>query len=182
VIPTIHARVEDRLYVHGSAASRMLRTLKGGVPMCASVTLLDGLVMARSAFHHSVNYRSVVVLGVAAEVVEPSEKKMALEAIVELVVPGRARRVPPPSDSELGATLVLSIPLQEASAKTRPGPPLDDEADYGWPCWAGEIPLRLTSAAPVRAPQLDARIELPSWAKDYRRDGAARAPPPSVAR
>src|SRR5262249_43449134 len=93
VIPTIHARVEDRLYVHGSAASRMLRTLKGGVPMCAPVTLLDGLVMARSAFHHSVNYRSVVVLGVAAEVVEPSEKKMALEAIVEHVVPGRVRQV-----------------------------------------------------------------------------------------
>jgi uncharacterized protein len=172
VIPTIHARCGDRLYVHGSAASRMLRTLQGGVPICATATLLDGLVMARSAFHHSMNYRSVVVLGVAAEVSEPSEKRAALRAIVEHVAPGRNAEVRPPTEAELSATMVLSIPLQEVSAKIRTGPPLDDESDYGWPCWAGEIPLRLMSFAPVSDPRLDSSVEAPGWAKKYQRAAA----------
>jgi len=172
VIPTIHVRCGDRLYVHGSAASRMLRTLKQGVPMCVTATLLDGLVLARSAFHHSMNYRSVVVLGVATEVADASEKKAALEAIVEHVVPGRVQQVRPPTESELCATTVLSIPLEEVSAKIRTGPPLDDEPDYGWPCWAGEIPLRLTAFAPVSDPRLDPNVDVPGWAKSYRRAGA----------
>ncbi len=172
VIPTIYVRCGDRLYVHGSAASRMLRTIQHGVPICVTATLLDGLVLARSAFHHSMNYRSVVVLGVATEVSEPSEKRAALGAIVEHVVPGRGAQVRPPTEAELSATLVLSIPLQEVSAKIRTGPPLDEESDYGWPCWAGEIPLRLTAFAPVSDPRLDPGIEVPGWAKNYRRAGA----------
>jgi nitroimidazol reductase NimA-like FMN-containing flavoprotein (pyridoxamine 5'-phosphate oxidase superfamily) len=172
VIPTTHARCGDRLYVHGSAAGRMPRTLQQGLPICVTVTLLDGLVMARSAFHHSMNYRSVVVLGVATEVREASEKRAALEAIVEHVVPGRWAQVRPPTESELGATMVLSVSLREVSAKIRTGPPLDDESDYGWPCWAGEIPLRLTSFAPMSDRRLDPRIEVPGWAKNYRRHGA----------
>lgn len=177
VIPTIHARCGDRLYVHGSAASRMLRTLKQGVPMCVTATLLDGLVLARSAFHHSMNYRSVVVLGVATEVDGTSEKKAALEALVEHVVPGRVQQVRPPTESELLATMVLSIPLQEVSAKIRTGPPIDDEPDYGWPCWAGEIPLRLTAFPPVSDSRLDPSVHAPGWAKNYRRAGV----PPSQA-
>jgi nitroimidazol reductase NimA-like FMN-containing flavoprotein (pyridoxamine 5'-phosphate oxidase superfamily) len=177
VIPTTHARRGDRLYVHGSAASRMLKTLQGGLPICATATLLDGLVMARSAFHHSMNYRSVVVLGVATEVSDPSEKRAALRAIVEHVARDRWAEVRPPTEAELNATMVLSIPLQEVSAKIRTGPPLDDESDYGWPCWAGEIPLRLTSFAPVSDPRLDSRVEAPGWAKSYRRAGAAAAQP-----
>jgi uncharacterized protein len=169
VIPTIHARCGDRLYLHGSAASRMLRTIKEGVPICVTATLLDGLVLARSAFRHSMNYRSVVVLGVATEVASPSEKKAALEAIVEHVIPGRSSQVRSPNESELSATMVLSVPLQEVSAKVRTGPPVDAETDYGWPCWAGEIPLRLTALAPVSDPRLDPSIELPGWAKEYRR-------------
>src|SRR5262250_337487 len=124
VIPTIHARVSDRVYVHGSAASRMLRTLAGAVPACLTVTLVDGLVLARSAFHHSMNYRSVVVLGTAHAVVEPAEKLAALRAVVEHVVPGRWGEVRPPNERELKATSVLSLSLDEASAKIRSGGPL----------------------------------------------------------
>ena len=149
VIPTIHARAGDRLYVHGSAASRMLRTLAGGVELCVTVTLVDGLVLARSAFHHSLNYRSVVILGTAVPVTDPAEKLAALERVVEHVVPGRWREVRPPTTQELQATLVLALPIAEASAKIRTGPPLDDEADYALPAWAGEIPLRLTPLTPV---------------------------------
>jgi len=148
VIPTTYARVGDELYVHGAAASRMLRTLAGGVPVCVTVTLLDGLVLARTAFHHSMNYRSVVVLGTAIEVRDAGERLRALEAIVEHVVPGRWRDVRGPSDVELRATRVLRLPLDEASAKIRTGPPLDTEEDVAAAaCWAGVIPLRLTAAA-----------------------------------
>jgi nitroimidazol reductase NimA-like FMN-containing flavoprotein (pyridoxamine 5'-phosphate oxidase superfamily) len=149
VIPTIHARLGDRLVVHGSAASRMLRNLAGGVPVCVTVTLIDGLVLARSAFHHSMNYRSVVVLGTAALVTDPAEKVAALEAIVEHVAPGRTPEVRPPTPQELKATSVLTIALDEASAKIRTGGPIDDEADLALPCWAGVIPLRLTPSAPI---------------------------------
>lgn len=176
VIPTTHARRGHRLYLHGAAAGRLLRTLKEGAPVCVTVTLIDGLVLARSAFHHSMNYRSVVVLGVPTEVTEEIEKKAALEAIVEHVVPGRAAQVRPPSESELKATTVLSIPLREVSAKIRSGPPLDDESDYGWPCWAGEIPLRLEAASPVADPRLAAGIDVPGYAKDYQRPNALRSP------
>lgn len=169
VIPTIHARIKDRLYVHGSSASRMLRTLKTGAPMCVTVTILDGLVLARSAFHHSMNYRSVVVLGTAREVTDPIEKNEALNAIVEHVSPQRWADVRWPTAQELKATSVLRLPLEEVSAKIRTGPPLDDEEDYQLPCWAGEIPLRLTPQTPVSDPRLLPGIRVPSYVHAYQR-------------
>src|SRR6266511_2377218 len=143
VIPTIHARVGDHLYFHGSPAAGMLRTLRGGVDACVTVTLLDGLVLARSAFHHSMNYRSVVVFGKAREVAERAEKLRALERLVEHIAPGRSAEVRGPSESELRQTLVLALPLHEASAKIRTGPPIDDVDDYKLPVWAGVVPLRM---------------------------------------
>lgn len=138
----------DTIYVHGSAASRMLRSLKDGVEACVTVTLLDGLVLARSAFHHSVNYRSVVVFGKAAEVTG-EEKTRALHDLVEHVARGRASEVRPPNEMELRQTAVLALPLEEASAKIRTGGPVDDEEDYALPVWAGVVPLRLARGAPV---------------------------------
>jgi uncharacterized protein len=169
VIPTIHARVEDRLYVHGSAASRMLRTLETGVPVCLTATLIDGLVLARSAFHHSMNYRSVVVLGTAVAVTDPAEKDAALRAIVEHVVPGRWAEARPPSEKERRGTLVLGLPIAEASAKIRTGPPKDDDEDYGLPCWAGVLPLHLQAGAPVADPKLTPGIPLPASLASYAR-------------
>jgi len=169
VIPTIHARADDRLYVHGSSASRMLRSLKTGVPMCVTVTILDGLVFARSAFHHSVNYRSVVVLGVALEVTDPLEKYDALKAVVDHVAPNRWDDVRRPTEQELKATSVLRLPLEEVSAKIRTGPPLDDEEDYLLPCWAGELPLRLTPQVPLPDPRLPSETSVPSYIRAYQR-------------
>ena len=154
VIPTIHGRIGDRVYVHGSAASRMLRTLAGEVPVCVTVSLIDGLVLARSAFHHSMNYRSVVVLGTARAVTDPTEKWDALHAIVEHMAPGRWAEVREPSEKEMKATLVLGLSLDEASAKVRTGPPLDDEEDYALSCWAGVVPLRLAALDPIAEPRL----------------------------
>jgi len=152
----------------------MLRTLEDGVPVCLTVTLLDGLVLARSAFHHSVNYRSVVVLGTAAPVEDPTAKREALEAIVEHVVPGRSGSVRGPNAKELRATTVLRLPLIEASAKIRSGPPLDDEEDYGLGCWAGEVPLRTIALAPVADPRLASAISPPPSVVGYRRPVARR--------
>src|ERR1051325_11474243 len=135
VIPTIHARVGDTLYFHGSAASRMLRSLRDGVDACVTITLLDGLVLARSAFHHSMNYRSVVAFGKAREVTDDAEKRRALDRLVEHVVRGRSTEVRAPNEKEMRQTLVLALPLSEASAKIRTGPPLDDEEDYALPVW-----------------------------------------------
>jgi nitroimidazol reductase NimA-like FMN-containing flavoprotein (pyridoxamine 5'-phosphate oxidase superfamily) len=150
VIPTIHARLGDTLYFHGSAASRMLRSLRDGIDACVTVTLLDGLVLARSAFHHSMNYRSVVVLGKGREVVDREEKLHALDAIVEHVVLGRTALVRPPNESEIRQTLVIALPLSEASAKVRTGPPVDEQEDYALDVWAGVIPIRLEKGEPVR--------------------------------
>ena len=172
VIPTTYARVGEVLYIHGSAASRMLRTVREGIPVAVTVTLLDGLVLARSAFHHSMNYRSVVALGTAREVADPAEKAAALRAIVEHVVAGRNAQSRPPNAGELKGTLVLSLPLVEVSAKVRTGPPLDDEEDYALPYWAGVIPLRLTPSAPVADPRLAAGIEPPESVRSYRRPGS----------
>jgi uncharacterized protein len=169
VIPTVYARVGDELFIHGSAASRMLRTLENGVPVCLTVTLLDGLVLARSAFHHSVNYRSVVVLGTAVPVEGEADKRAALEAIVEHVMPGRTDSVRAPTAKEVRATSVLRLPLVEASAKVRSGPPLDDEEDYALECWAGEVPLRVTALAPLADPRLPASISPPPSVVGYRR-------------
>jgi nitroimidazol reductase NimA-like FMN-containing flavoprotein (pyridoxamine 5'-phosphate oxidase superfamily) len=168
VIPTLYARVGDIVYVHGSAASRMLRTIASGVEACLTVTLLDGLVLARSAFHHSANYRSVVVFGHAQVVEEPTAKLAALEAFAERAVAGRWAEVRKPTAKELKATTVLSLPLDEASAKIRTGPPVDDEEDYALDVWAGVIPLRLVAGEPVPDPRLHDGVAVPEYARAYR--------------
>jgi uncharacterized protein len=159
VIPTLYARVGDILYVHGSSASRAIRRLTDGIPACLTVTLLDGVVLARSVFHHSMNYRSVVVLGTCRPVEGPQEREAALVAFTERMVPGRWDVVRPPSAKELKATRVLSMDLQECSAKARTGPPVDDEADYALPVWAGEIPLQTVAGPLVADPRLTPGIE-----------------------
>ncbi|MFO0574132.1 MAG: GNAT family N-acetyltransferase [Polyangia bacterium] len=158
VIPMLHARIDDALYLHGAVASRLLRALAAGSPIAVTVTLLDGLVLARSAFHHSMNYRSVVALGVAVEVTDDDEKRRALDALVDRVGPGRHAEVRPPTASELQATRVLRLRLDEASAKVRSGPPVDLTADLGRPVWAGELPLRTVAGPPRRAPGLGPEI------------------------
>jgi len=169
VIPTGFARVENTLYIHGSAASRMLRTLAEGVQVCVTVTLLDGLVLARSAFHHSMNYRSVVMLGRATLVSDAAEKIKALEAFTEHIVRGRWNDVRLPTEAELKATTVLALPLAEVSAKIRTGPPKDDAEDYDLPIWAGVVPLTIAPAAPIADPRLKAGLEPPAYAKKYSR-------------
>jgi uncharacterized protein len=169
VIPTLHARLGDLVYLHGSTASRTLRALAAGARACLTVTLIDGLVLARSAMHHSANYRSVMLLGEAASVEKPEEKLAAFEAIVEHIVPGRWRDARPPSDNELKATAVLAIPIDEASAKIRVGPPVDDKEDYSLPAWAGVIPLTFEALAPLPDPRLRAGIAPPTYTTSYRR-------------
>ncbi len=169
VIPTLHARIDDRLYVHGSAASRMLGALATGVEACVTVTLIDGLVLARSAFHHSVNYRSVVLLGTAVPVTDAQEKMETLRAFTNHLVPGRWDDVRPPTTQELKATSVLYLPLQEVSAKVRTGPPVDDEEDYALEVWAGVVPLSIEAAPPVPDERLPDRIRPPAYASHYTR-------------
>jgi nitroimidazol reductase NimA-like FMN-containing flavoprotein (pyridoxamine 5'-phosphate oxidase superfamily) len=152
VIPTAYGRVGDTLYLHGAKASRMLKALAAGADACVTVTLIDGLVLARSAFHHSMNYRSVVVFGRASAVEDPREKLDAMRAFSEHLIPGRWSEVRQPNERELAATLVLALPLAEVSAKVRAGAPVDDEEDLTLPVWAGELPLRLVAADPVRDP------------------------------
>jgi nitroimidazol reductase NimA-like FMN-containing flavoprotein (pyridoxamine 5'-phosphate oxidase superfamily) len=171
VIPTLHARSGDVVYLHGSTASRALRTLATGSPACLTVTLLDGLVLARAAMHHSANYRSAILLGTARTVDDPAEKLSALETIVEHIVPGRWAEARRPSENELKATSVLALAIDECSAKLRSGPPQDDEADYALAIWAGVIPLSSRPGAPLPDPRLDARVAVPSSAADYRRPG-----------
>ena len=169
VIPTGFARVNDTLYVHGSAASRMLRILADGVQVCVTVTLIDGIVMARSGFHSSMNYRSVVILGRATPVEGRDEKLAALAAFSEQVMPGRWKDLRETTDAELKGTLVLSLPLKEVSAKIRTGPPKDDEEDYALPLWAGVVPLKLTAGTPIDDPRLPKGIEPPAYARNYKR-------------
>jgi len=167
VIPTAYGRIGDKLYLHGSAASRAMRGLGARIPVCVTVTLVDGLVLARSAFHHSINYRSVVILG-AATMVEAAEEKMtALRAFTEHVIPGRWDDVREPSEQELKGTSVLALPLVEVSAKVRAGPPKDDEEDMTIPVWAGELPLRITADPPVTDPQLSAGLGPPAYVIRY---------------
>lgn len=172
VIPTGYARDGDRLLIHGSALSRMLRALAWEADVCVTVTLLDGLVLARSAFHHSMNYRSVLIFGRAKVVSSRQEKLEALRAFTEPIVPGRWKDVRPPSENELEATLVLSLDIDEASAKIRSGAPVDDEADYELDVWAGVIPLRLTAGAPVNDAKLKEGIAVPPYASAYERGRA----------
>ncbi|HXU35056.1 MAG TPA: pyridoxamine 5'-phosphate oxidase family protein [Blastocatellia bacterium] len=173
VIPTSFVRVADDVYIHGSAASRMLRSLEEGIDVCVTVTLIDGLVLARSAFHHSINYRSVVIFGKADAVDELEEKLRALHAFTEHVVPGRWADVRPPDENELRATLVLRLRLAEVSAKVRTGPPIDDDEDYNLAVWAGVLPLRLIADAPVVDDRVPAEIQAPDYLKRYSRNGKA---------
>lgn len=162
VLPMAFVRIGERIYVHGARANRMLGALVAGGSICVTVTLLDGLVLARSAFHHSVNYRSVVALGEAREVTDPEEQQAAFAALVERVSPGRSPPPRPASAQEIATTLLVALDLLEVSAKVRQGGPIDDEADLGWPCWAGEIPLRLVASRPLPAPGVRADEELPA--------------------
>ncbi len=169
VIPTGYARLDDRLLVHGSQASRMLRSLRTGIDVCVGITLIDGLVLARSAFHHSMNYRSVVVFGQATAIEETEAKLAALFALSEHMIPGRWDEVRQPNDQELKATTVLSLPLEEVSAKVRTGPPLDDEEDYSLDVWAGVLPLKLVADAPIKDPRLKTGIEPSPYLFKYSR-------------
>ena len=169
VIPTSYGRKDANLYIHGSAASRMLRQIKEGVQVCMTVTLLDGLVLARSIFNHSMNYRSVVILGKAMLVEGRDEKLAALRALSEHILPGRWDDVRQPNEQELKATSVLRLPLEEFSAKVRSGPPIDNEEDYTFPTWAGVIPLEMKADAPVKDPRLDSERSLPGYLRFYSR-------------
>lgn len=169
VIPTGYGRSGDNLYIHGSAASRMLRNLDKGVAVCVTVTLLDGIVLARSIFNHSMNYRSVVVLGKALVVNDPQEKLAALRALSEHILPGRWAESRQPNERELKATLVMRLPIKEFSAKVRQGPPIDDDEDYAFPTWAGVIPLALVPGEPINDPRLDPGHAVPDYASNYTR-------------
>jgi nitroimidazol reductase NimA-like FMN-containing flavoprotein (pyridoxamine 5'-phosphate oxidase superfamily) len=169
VIPTNYGRAGDTLYLHGSAASRMLKTLSGGVPVCVTVTHVDGLVLARSAFHHSVNYRSVVILGTARLVDDPAEKMEALRIFTEHVMKGRWNDVRQPTEQELKATTVLALPLEEVSAKVRTGGPVDDEADYALSVWAGVLPLETVVKEPVPDTLRRNEPPVPDYLKNYSR-------------
>jgi uncharacterized protein len=184
VIPTIHARVGDTLYLHGSPASRMLRQLAGGVDVCVTATIVDGVVLACSVYKSSLNYRSAVVLGHARKVEDADEKRLALEAVVEHVAAGRSSEARAPNDEELKATLVLALQINEASAKMRTGPPKDFEHDLELPIWAGVIPLRLTPGTPETEERAPAGVPMPTYASAYRRparphsDGSLPQEPP----
>jgi len=169
VIPTSYGRKDSSLFIHGSAASRMLRQMKDGVPVCVTVTLLDGLVLARSIFNHSMNYRSAVILGQATLVEDPVEKIEALHALSEHILPGRWADARQPNERELKQTSVLRLPIEEFSAKVRVGPPIDDEEDYAFPTWAGVVPLDMVAGAPIDDPQLETKHVVPAYSRPYSR-------------
>jgi uncharacterized protein len=169
VIPTSYGRHEDVLYIHGSAASRMLRNVSGGIPMCVTVTLIDGLVLARSIFNHSMNYRSVVVLGTGTTIEDREQKLSALRLLSDHIVPGRWSEARQPNEKELKATTILRVPIQEFSAKVREGPVIDDEEDYAFPVWAGVLPLNLVTGDAIDDSRLAQGIEVPEYVKSYSR-------------
>ncbi len=169
VIPTLYGRKEDSLLVHGSAASRMLRQMKEGLPVCVTVTLVDGLVMARSIFNQSMNYRSVVVLGKAVLVDEPREKLEALRVLSEHIIPGRWADARPPNEREFKQTSVLRLGIDEFSCKVRTGGVVDDEEDYAFPAWAGVVPLEMTAGEPIEDERLMAGQAVPEYARRYSR-------------
>jgi nitroimidazol reductase NimA-like FMN-containing flavoprotein (pyridoxamine 5'-phosphate oxidase superfamily) len=169
VIPTSYGRKDAQLYIHGSAASRMLRQMKEGVPVCITVTLLDGLVLARSVFNHSMNYRSVLILGKAMLVDDPEEKLQALRVLSEHILLGRWDDARQPNERELKATSVLRVPIEEFSAKVRVGPPIDDAEDYSFPTWAGVLPLEIVASSPVKDPALDPSRDVPEYLRNYSR-------------
>lgn len=167
VIPTLYGRDGEKLYLHGSAVSRTLRELETGIPICVTVTLVDGLVLSRSAFDHSMNYRSVVAFGTARKVVDPEQKVKSLRVISEHLIAGRWAEVRGPSDKELKATTVLEFSIEEASSKVRSGPPLDDESDYGLPVWAGVLPLEIRSRLPIPDGRLIKDVTLPDYVRRF---------------
>jgi hypothetical protein len=169
VIPTSYGRKGDSLLIHGSAASRMLRQMKESVPVCVTVTLLDGLVMARSIFNHSMNYRSVVVLGKATVIDDPAEKIEGLRLLSEHIIPGRWAESRQPNERELKATSILRVPIEEFSAKVRQGPVVDDEEDYSFPTWAGIVPLRMAAGEPIDDSRLLSNQSVPEYARQYTR-------------
>lgn len=169
VIPTAYVRADDQLYIHGSAASRTLKTLAGGVDVCITVTLTDGLVLARTAFNHSFNYRSVVIFGQAEAVTDPEEKLTALTRLTEGLVPSRWNDVRPPTAQEIKASALLKVPLTEASAKVRSGPPGDEGEDLEWETWAGVIPFEMTVLPAVTDPRIDPAYPIPDYVKTYSR-------------
>ena len=169
VIPTSYGRKDANLYIHGSAASRMLRQMKEGAPVCVTVTLLDGLVLARSVFNHSMNYRSVVILGKATLVDDAAEKLEALRVLSEHILPARWDDSRQPNERELKQTSVLRVPIEEFSAKVRTGPPVDDEEDLSFPTWAGVIPLEMNAGEAIPDSQLNPPREVPAYVRDYRR-------------
>jgi uncharacterized protein len=169
VIPTIYVRDGDRILIHGSPMSRMLRTAAAGTPLCVTVTLVDGVVLARSAFHHSMNYRSVIVLGVAREVAEPEDKLAAMRALVDHLIPGRWAEVRTPTPGEIAGTIILELPIDEVSAKVRTGGPVDSEGDYALDVWAGHVPIRLTPADPIPDDRLVDGIAVPEYILRWRR-------------
>ena len=169
VIPTSYGRKDDSLYIHGSAASRMLRQMKDGVPVCVTVTLLDGLVLARSIFNHSMNYRSVVVFGKATLVDDPEEKLAALITLSEHIIPGRWADSRQPNERELKATSVLRLPIEEFSAKVRQGPAVDDEPDYSFPTWAGVVPIEMKVGTPINDERLISQQAVPHYVTHYSR-------------
>jgi uncharacterized protein len=168
VIPTIHAREGETLYLHGANANRTFRVLAGGAQCCLTVTLVDDLVLARAALHHSLNYRSVMVLGMAREVTDPDEKRRALRVVVEHIAPGRAEEIRGPSETDLRSTKVLSMEIEEASAKVRSGPPLDDDDDLDLPYWAGQLPLTLGTGDAIPAPDLTQDLPVPQSLRAWR--------------
>jgi uncharacterized protein len=169
VIPTSYGRKDHDLFIHGSAASRMLRQMKDAVAVCITVTLLDGLVLARSIFNHSMNYRSVVVLGKATLIDDPAEKIEALRLLSEHIIPGRWADSRQPNERELKATSILRVPIEEFSAKVRQGPVVDDEEDYSFPTWAGVVPLKMVAGEPIPDSRLDPKHKVPGYARDYTR-------------
>ena len=169
VIPTIHARVGETLFLHGAKGNRMLRMLGDGTACCVTVTQVDGIVFARAALHHSLNYRSVMVLGTAREVTDDEEKQEALRAVVEHIAPGRADGTRGPDETDLRSTKVLSIPIEEASAKVRTGPPIDEEADMELSYWAGVLPLELVTGKPITAPDLSRDLPVPNHVTGWER-------------
>ena len=174
VIPTSYGRQDANLYIHGSAASRMLRHMKDGAPVCITVTLLDGLVLARSVFNHSMNYRSVVVLGKATLVDDPEEKLAALRVLSEHILPARWDNARQPNERELKATSVLRVPIEEFSAKVRTGPPIDDADDYSFPTWAGVLPLEMMWGAAIDDPRLEPPRAVPEYVENYSRKRGLR--------
>jgi nitroimidazol reductase NimA-like FMN-containing flavoprotein (pyridoxamine 5'-phosphate oxidase superfamily) len=169
VIPTIHAREGETLYLHGAKGNRMLNALIDGTPCCVTATLVDELVFARAALHHSLNYRSVMVLGEAREVTDPEEKQRALRTVVDHIAPGRSEEIRGPDETYLKSTRVLAIPIEEASAKVRTGPPIDEEKDLDLPSWAGQLPLTSGTGDPIPAPDLAGDPPVPESIKDWSR-------------